>query len=434
MALAGLNMAAFNDWLKEHYINRRSLDDLLYGKDPFLRDIKKLPATRVVDGKQIIVPLRLSRTPNMSRDFAVAQSKAKSRTGARERFVIDVDKDFGVARIENATAYASKKDTGAFIYAFKDEMDDVLRSVSNRRSQDLVGQGDSVKGRVASVNGSRTVITITQADQDINFDIGDTIQFSASTAGTALKRVGATAADTVATISRVRRGTDTTTLTLTAALHTGNTVVANDYIFMEGDAGENSLKGLGAWIPDSDPSSTAFFGVDRTQDLARLSGFRDAAVAGDRIESLIRQMNSKIFRTTKSSADSCWLNPETFNKVVDSAMSNLRYNTDGAANKNTLQFGFSDITIQTAGGPVMVKTSPYMPLNKAYLLKMDSWALYYIAAEGGRFVDFIKNNDGSMWKQSHDDASVEVRVESYGALACHAPGCNGVITGLNNIT
>ena len=105
---SGLNFNSFENWLKEYYINRGKLDELMYKSDPFLKAVEKLPATQSVEGKQVVYPVRYGRHPAASRDFAVAQSLAKNKTGSRERFVVDIDEDFAVARISNKTIYASE--------------------------------------------------------------------------------------------------------------------------------------------------------------------------------------------------------------------------------------------------------------------------------------------------------------------------------------
>ena len=207
------------------------------------------------------------------------------------------------------------------------------------------------------------------------------------------------------------------------------------YITMMVTSSKEALTGLSAWIPDSVSSLGMFHGVDRSVSPQRLAGFRTSiGTSTPTIESAIRALCANIFTVTKGSPDTAWMNPVTYNKLVTemgSTVGSIRYNIDGADMVKTATSGFSGVVIRTAGGPVNVRTSPYLPVDKVYCLKMDSWAIYYIADVGNKFCDFIKDSSGQMWRESHDEPSLEVRAESYGALACNAPGCNGVITGVS---
>ena len=168
-------LLGFEKWLKEYYINQNMLDTLLYGRDPLFSSLQKLPATETVGGREIIVPIKVSRNPNASRDFATSQAAAKARTALRERFVIKTDEDYAVGRISNVVKYASSGKDGAFISAFKDEMNDAIQTLGQRRSEDIAGQGDSIRGQLLRLQTQLVVILALHlgTKSDIaNFDIG----------------------------------------------------------------------------------------------------------------------------------------------------------------------------------------------------------------------------------------------------------------------
>ena len=84
--------------------------------------------------------------------------------------------------------------------------------------------------------------------------------------------------------------------------------------------------------------------------------------------------------------------------------------------------------------PVMVDN--YMDPDCIYGLAKGSWKLHYIAAPGKDFIDFMPNagmgNGTSVGELlAFDGAAFEIRLESYTALSCHAPGCNFVIDAKN---
>ena len=78
-----------------------------------------------------------------------------------------------------------------------------------------------------------------------------------------------------------------------------------------------------------------------------------------------------------------------------------------------------------------VMTDPFCPAGRIYILRKDTWGLYYLPRVGGSdYVHMVETN-GSYLKQSHDASGVEARVEAYGNLGCIAPGNNAVLK-LNN--
>ena len=433
--MAGLNagLDGFNNWLKEYYIDRNMLDNLLYGTDPLFSALKKVPATETVQGKEVIVPIKVSRNPNASRDFATSQAASKNRTAVRERFVIKTDEDYAIGRISNVVKYASEGKSGAFINAFKDEMNDAIVTLGQRRSSDIAGSGNSVRGAVGSAPAAtaRKFTLATKSDIS-NFDIGMVLVFSNDSAMTGTQVLVAGQKGTIEKVDH-DAGTIEFTADLAAVPSDG------DLIYNDGDFGKEAMNGLSAWIPDTVAGIGTFHGVDRSVSPQRLAGFRVDGTSGN-IETHIRALCAQIFTVTKGSPDTAWMNPVTYNKLVTEMASGsnsagqIRYNIDGADMVKTAVSGFSGVVIRTAGGPVNVRTSPYLPVDKVYCLKMDSWAIYYISDVGNKFCDFIRNDSGQLWRESHDEPSLEVRAESYGALACNAPGCNGVITGIDITT
>ena len=420
---SGLNFSSFENWMKEYYINRGQLDQLMYKSDNFLKAVEKLPATQSVEGKQVVYAVRYGRHPAASRDFSVAQTLAKTKTGARERFVVDIDEDFAVARISNKTIYASEGNMGAFIKAAKDEMDDALRGLSQRRSSDIQGAGYSIKGRVGSIGNPRSTITLTNPSDSVNFDIGDVIQFAANQNSGSAKQVGSSASDTTATINKVNRTSGV--ITLSAVLNAA--VVNNDYIFRQGDFRADSLRGLQAWLPATAPSSNdSFFGVNRSLDPDRLSGHRlTTSGASASYSDIIQDAAARIMNLTSLGPDCVWINPLRYSSFVQQLTSKIRYNNVGMGGTVGAD-GFSNLVVHTAAGSLPVKVSTWIPRDVIYVLRMETWCLYYLSDKGKRFVDFIDGENGYA-VHSYDDAGIELRAESYGAFGCFAPGCNARI-------
>lgn len=418
---SGLNFTSFGNWMKNYYINRGMLNELMYKSDSFFKTVQKLPATQNVQGNKIVYPVRYGRHPGASRDFSTAQTLAKTKTGAREAFIVDVDSDFAVARVDNKTIYASAGNMGAFVQAAKDEMDDALRGLSERRSSDLQSAGYSVRGQVGSIASNRLSITLKVPSDSVNFDIGDVLQFAASQNTGDARQTGASASDNLVTVAGVSRSNGV--ITLSSAMNASNNVAANDYIFRQGDFKADSLKGLQSWLPATAPIATDnHYGVNRSLDPDRLSGFRDTAVSGDSYSALVQDMAAKIMNLTSRGPDCVWINPLRFSQFSQELTSKIRYNNAPSTGTD----GFSDLVIHTAAGALPVKISTWIPRDIVYVLRMETWCLYYLSARGKQFVDFIEGDEGYAIS-AYDDAGIELRAESYGAFGCFAPGCNGRI-------
>lgn len=433
--LSGLNMTSFAKWLKNYYYSHNMLNALMYGPCPFFRTIQKLPATHRGVGDETVFPIRISRSSNQSKDFGTAQSLAKSSSGDREKFTVKYDSDFAVARISNKVIYASQGNLGAFIQAFKDEMNGELEAMSQRRCIALQGVGDSVLGKVkslAAVTGDNTskTVTLTNTNNDIHFEKGDNISFAASTNSGSLRQVGGTSTVTYGVVTKVGASG---VLTVKAGSGDFNAAVkANDYIFRRGDFKETNLQGLEAWIPASAPGATdSFNGLNRSVHPTRLAGHIVDGTSSPDYEELVRKAATAIIRVTKGRPSAVWTNPLVYDKIVTQLASNKRYIVTDGANKGmqglTLQTGATGVTFNTSAGVLPLKISPWINSNRMWVLKEDSWAIIYLAKNGKKFIDFVDAEGGGVVKTSHDDAGIEVRAESYGAFGCFAPGCNAVI-------
>lgn len=86
------------------------------------------------------------------------------------------------------------------------------------------------------------------------------------------------------------------------------------------------------------------------------------------------------------------------------------------------KISYEGIKLQTPHGQVKIFSDPDCPINKCYLLGMDTWCLY---SEKGAPHWF--DADGTrMLRESSADA-LEGRILFYGNLACHKPYSNGVV-------
>ena len=420
---SGLDKGKFEVWLYNYYIKNQRLKALLYEKDPLLGMLEQKKASKVA-GSKLIENLKYSRNPNSSRQFDIAQKHAKAQSSQRATFTYNLDKDFGVARLSNEVIYASADDTHAFISAFKDEMDDILDALVERRADDVWGSGTSARGEVGKdVTASEKVIELKDASSLTNFDKGDKIQIYAGS--TALVQDGSGNTSTVFTIDKVERKQSAPKITVLEGLPEIDSSTSHK-IYKEGDFGQIAMEGIASLIPATAPASgDNVFGTDRSVAPERLAGVRDSLGASENYASFFRKIATECRMLTGKVPDTLWINPLRENAFIDELGDKVRYNTgDQDMGKGTV--GFGGVNVVTPYGKLKVMSSLKVPVNRAYGLNLDTFSLKYIAAPGNKWVDFMPTDGSGKKLVSYDDAGVEVRVESYGALTCNAPGCNFV--------
>ena len=150
----GVTLSSADAFFKQWYIKGNNLDSLMYGADPFLGRLKRLPATTLTGGDEIVVPIRAGRSPTQSKTFSEAQSQAKARTGERLKWILKVDDEYGVIRVSDKSILASKTDRGAFVRLLRDESDSAIEGVSQRRCTALFAGKVGLAGTVSARSGS----------------------------------------------------------------------------------------------------------------------------------------------------------------------------------------------------------------------------------------------------------------------------------------
>jgi hypothetical protein len=206
--------------------------------------------------------------------------------------------------------------------------------------------------------------------------------------------------------------------TLTAADWTVITSFANDdYLFVQGDF-KLALKGFGAWVPTTAPSSTAFFGVDRSVEVSRLGGLRYSD-SNPLVEKLQRAWASGARHGAKF--DTGFMNPLDWADLEISLGDKCRYDTvkdeDGV-------FGFEAIIQRTPKGKIAYLADASCPKGYAYHMQLNTWKLCSRGAaprviDGDGVGQFLRKNDAD---------GIQGRFGYYAQLGCMAPGYNQVVT------
>lgn len=361
-------------------------------------------------GKNLPVPLIYGNPQGRSASFSDAQTN-KDPSQITD-FVLTRVSDYGLASIDNETMMASMGDANAFMEAATTEIDGAIQAVTRSLAVAMFRDGSGTIGRVANSNLAQTTVTLTELDEITNFEVGMTLQLSSAGTIASLRTTAQPANDQVLTIDR-----GAGTFTIGGNISTVYTSAAqNDFINVEGDL-EAKVSGLDAWIPASAPTSTLFFGVDRSADSTRLGGVRVAGAALPIEEALIEGA-SKVGREG-GSPDHCFMNFEKYSDLEKALGSKVQY-VDLRANA---EIAFRGILINGPKGPIRVIPDQNCLPDVAFMLQMNMWKLYSLGD-----APMILDSDGNKMLREASADAVEVRTGYYGQLGSRAPGYNARVT------
>lgn len=393
-----LDLTSFAAALKQHYTPDR-VENMVYKDNPLLALMTKYEQ---FGGENLKLPIKYGIPQGRSAVFATAQSN-KTNTQLKS-FLLTRDKDYSLASIDNETIEASKGNANAFMEAATLEIDGAIESATRSLAIAMYGSGSGSIGKSAGLITS-TTLTLVDSEDVTNFEVGMELVASTADGGGSVKSGSVT-------VNGVNRDTGVLTIDAASAIDSGTGIAANDFIFVEGDY-DAKIKGLRAWIPDSAPGATAFFGVDRTADITRLAGVRYDG-SSEPIEEALISAASRVAREG-GKPDCCFLSYAKFADLEKALGSKVQY-IDAHANA---EIGFRGILIHGPRGPIKVMPDQNAPGDRAFMLSMQYWKLYSL----GKAPKILDSDGLKFLRESAADA-VEVRVGYYAQMGCRAPGFN----------
>lgn len=394
-----LDLTSFASALKVHYTADK-VENMVYQDNPLLA---MLPKMTDFGGKNLPIPILYGNPQNGSATFATAQAGVS--TSQIKDFVLTRAKDYSLAFIDNETLEASKGNANAFMDAATTEIDGAIHSCSRSLAVALYRSGSGSIGQIsAGSTVSSATITLADTESITNFEKGMILQVSSADGGGAVR---------TGTVTILGLDRDAGTITATGAWNSGiSAVAASDYVFRSGDY-DLKIKGLQAWIPNSAPSATTFFSVDRTSDVSRLAGIRFDGSAMPIEEALVKSASRAAREGAKP--DYCFLSYSKYADLENALGSKVIY-TDMKINAD---ISFRGIQINGPRGPIKVVPDQNCPNDRAFMLQMNVWKLYSL----GKAPQILDTDGLKMLRQATADG-VEVRVGYYAQVGCRAPGMN----------
>lgn len=389
--------------LKEHY-KQFSPKNMVYKNNPLFAMVPKYTK---FTGDQMPIPQIYANPQSRSATFSVANSAASTANTKGASFNITRKQDYAVAEISHEAMLASEDNAGAFLKIATMEIDGAINAVGRSTATAIYRDGTGTIGRISTGSTvASTVITLADPRDIVNFEVGMIIGASSA--------LGSGARTGTATVTAINRNTGT----LTTGSNWSSQITSlatSDYLYQSGDL-NGKISGLDAWVPLADPSSTAFFGVDRTADIVRLSGTR-RNLTGVPFEEAVLDVNALVCQEG-GSPDYVFMNFINYASFEKQLGSKVQYNP---AKDPEGIVSFDGIKIQGMKGPMTVLPDLNCQSDRFYCLQLDTWVL----ASLGEVPNLFDADGTKMLRASSSDA-LQVRVTAYHQLGCYAVGFNGV--------
>jgi len=414
-------MTDYDAVLKELWPQER-IDNLAFSQTPFLAIIKK--RTDFTE-KLRHIALQYGNPQGRSATFANAQGNVSASLFSD--WQINRATDYAVGVISGELLESSKDKKASIVSALDTEIKGSLTELSRSLHKSLFGDGSGTLGPLSTTASIATpTATLANVEDISKFAVGMTVVAAATPTGAI--RVGGAARALITAVDR-DAGTVTTTANWNALF---TTLAAGDYLFVEGDAqnggSAKKVMGLAGWLPTTTPTSTPFFGVDRTADPVSLAGVRyDGSADGTKTEALQRAA-ARIMREGNGATPTVVImNPvDLGDLLVELGSQKVFYSEVKAMSvkgKEMAAIGFDVVAVHTSAGAVKVLGDYECPLGLAYMLDMETWTFHSLLG-----APRVVSDDGLNILRAASSDGFEYRAVYRGQLACTAPGRNAVVT------
>jgi hypothetical protein len=383
---------------------------LAYMKNPAYATIRK---DETFGGDSKVIAVQTETPQGGGVDIPTAQTNLNP--GIYKRFTITRISDYGVARIQGQALKAAEGNENALLTLWKREMDGILHTVKRSAAIHLFRNGLGARGQIsAGSNTGTATITLARVSDITNFAVGLKITVSATDGGAT--RAGGT--QNPATIVALSRTAGTITLSGNwSTLITG--AAPSDFIQRNGDNANTGpalmLTGMQGWCPQTDPTATLFFGLDRSSDTVRLGGLRldcsNTPIQEAAIEAIA------MAEVEGAEIDYIWLHPRDRATLVKELGAKVIYTKVTTAIKgSSANIGFDAIEVEFDGQKVKLMSDINVQRGTMWPTQWDTWTLESLGP-APQIMDF----DSNQFLRTSNDDSYEVRVGYWGQPSNMAP-------------
>ena len=415
--------------LKELYTDDKDyMKNIVYSKNPWLAMIPKNESPDGFAGKYIPVPLEYGNPQGRSHTFANAQNQ-QTASDVVSFFVYAVQ-DYQLVTITNLLMEQTKSNAGAFVDEASRSLDNGFRNLSNNMAFELFSGGTASRGAISaagvSLSGTTLSFVLSNSQAVVSFEVGMTLQASATDGGAALQNVSGTI-DAIQ-ITSVNRGTGAISGTVVQGAP-GTSWGAGDFLQVLGDigiggsttvAGMLGLSGLAAWVPSVDPPTTDnFWGVNRSADPTRLGGLRYNAASQSIAEGITNAL--ALANREGAAPDLIIMDFVSYATLINELGAKVQY---VQLEHDEVEVAFEAIHFHSAYGKIPVMADRSCPPQTAYCLTVDTWKLRTLGKAPHILTYGMEGLEGL---RVGDADALEIRIAYYGNVICSAPGYNMVV-------
>lgn len=372
------------------------------------------PKTTDFKGRRKSFAVQTGMTPGVSHTFSHAQGNADAE--AFHEFLVTRGRDYVVIQVDRE-AYEAADGEGAQIKYITRQVETARDTAKWRMNRAFYrNHGAAIVRLDASASGGGTSALLVQEAYlyDMRL-ISEGMQLvSSNTDGTS----GSVDANpgTVGAIDFQAR-------TITNASGNWNASFANsDYVFLEGDFG-SGFYGWASWNPASAPDNTSYFGLDRTNNIQKLSGNRPAATAEDvTLENfLLRAITENASFGGRKKLRLYWHtlhNAQLIRELGNSVRYEKTTTSAMSSSGPVANVGFKSITMLVDNRELEIIADPDAPLHRAFMGDPQGFTF-----EGlGEACRVLKYEDGLSWLRMASTDAMEARIGTLGQYVMHAPG------------
>lgn len=412
--------------LKELYVDDKDyMKNIVYAKNPWLAMIPKNESPDGFAGKYIPVPLEYANPAGRAHTFANAQNQ-QTASSVVSYFVYAIQ-DYQLVTITNLLMEQTKTNAGAFVDEASRTMDNGFRNISNNMAFELFSGGTASRGLISSAGVSYSAptlsFTLSNPQQVVQFEVGMTLQASATDGGAALQNTpGTIDAIQLTTVNRSTGAIAGTVVQGAPQTSWG----AGDYLQVLGDigiggsttiAGMLGLSGLAAWVPATDPpSNDNFWGVNRSADPTRLAGLRYDATSQTISEGLTSALG--FGNREGASFDLIVTDFVSYTTLVNELGAKVQY---VMLEHDEVEVAFEAIHFHSAYGKIPVVADRSCQAQTAWVLTTDTWKLRTLGRAPHILTYGMEGLEGL--RVGNADA-LEIRIAYYGNVINSAPGYN----------
>lgn len=373
-------------------------------------------------GKLTSIPMQVSAGFGRSKDFFTAKTNQKA--DVYRNWQIQSSKDYAYGTITRKAMKEAQNDRQGFIRSTTELINNRIYSLTQSIAVDLY-RGGSLGGyaSIASISAANpAVVTLSNAADIANFEVSMTVEVRPAAGGAARSLDGSNAK---AEITAIDRKAGTFTLGGIDNSGDGDTVVAGDSVWIEGDYAAQTaasstavsdvpFMGLQSWLPETVSGSDSFFGVNRSVDRVRLAGIYEDASSGT-IEEALVNTGRLVKRESGKTPDLVLMNDDKAAQLVLELGSKVE-----RTERKVGEFSFGTMKVHLNGGTAEILTDRNCPADEAFMIKPETWGIHHAPGELIELVD----EDGNMLFREAEADGFEIRAAAYHQLVCYEPACN----------